>query len=90
MKYNEETGDMDLEFFIKFLEFTINIPDNHYLIAVFEDNDSNEIIGYVCAEEGVEDDYPVYSFEELIEKYGERSEADKFKLLNKMRGEENV
>ena len=54
------------------LEETINIPENHHLVAVFKDNDSIEIEGWIVAKEGVEGDYPVYSSEELLEIYGKR------------------
>ena len=51
------------------LESSLNIPENHHLIAVFENNESDEIIGWVVAEEGVEADYPMYTSEELIENF---------------------
>ena len=57
---------------IEALEETINIPNNHHLIAVFEDNDHNKIEGWIVAEDGVEADYPVYSSEALLRVYGTR------------------
>lgn len=87
MYYDPETNDMDLEFFVKSLEYTLNIPENHYIAAVFESDSSDEIIGFVCPEKGKEDDYPVLSFDELLETYGERNEEDKNKLLEKLRNE---
>ena len=59
---------------IDVLEETINIPDNHHLIPVFEDNDHNEIKGWIVAEDGVEADYSVYSSEDLLRIYGTREE----------------
>lgn len=61
-----------IEDLVKALESIINIPENHHLIAVFENNESDEIQGWICAEYGVEGDYPVYTFQELLDKYGER------------------
>lgn len=54
---------------INALESVLAIPENHQLIPIFENNESNEIIGWVVAEIGVEADYPMYTSEELIEKY---------------------
>lgn len=51
------------------LESVLDIPENHQLIPIFENNESTEIIGWVVAEKGVEGNYPVYSSDELIEKY---------------------
>lgn len=62
-----------VEDLVKALESIINIPENHHLIAVFENNESDEIQGYLCVEYGVEGDYPVYTLQELLEKYGERN-----------------
>ena len=36
------------------LESTLNIPENHRLIAVFENNESDKIIGFLCVENGSE------------------------------------
>lgn len=57
---------------ISALEETINIPNNHHLIAVFKDNDHNEIEGWIVVEDGIEADYPVYSNEDLLRIYGTR------------------
>ena len=62
-----------VEDLVKALESIINIPENHHLIAVFENDESDEIQGYLCVEYGAEGDYPVYTFQELLEKYGERN-----------------
>jgi len=58
-----------LEDLVNALESILDIPENHHLIAVFENNESDEIIGWVVAEEGVEADYPMYTSEELIENF---------------------
>ena len=64
---NETMSVKDL---VQYLESVLNIPENHHIIAVFENNESDEIIGYLCVEDGVEADYPVYSLEQLVEEYG--------------------
>lgn len=56
----------------KALEVTINIPKDHHLVAVFKDNDSSEIEGWLVVKNGVKGDYPMYSSKELLEIYGER------------------
>ena len=61
-----------LEDLIHALEESLDIPENHHLIAVFEDNDHNEIIGWIVVEDGVEADYPVYTSEELIQKFNKQ------------------
>lgn len=58
-----------LENLIDALESILDIPENHQLIPIFENNESDEIIGWVVAEEGVEADYPMYTSEELIENF---------------------
>ena len=60
---------MDLESFILQLEKRLNIPERHHLVAVFENNESNTIKGWIVIEEGVEADYPVYTIGELFEKF---------------------
>lgn len=55
---------------VKMLEQYLNIPDNHHIVAVFENNDSDEVIGYVVAEKGKEGDYPILTSKELIDIYG--------------------
>ena len=59
---------------VKALEWKLSIPDNHHLVAVIDelDNGIQSIVGFVCAEDDKEDDYPVYTSEELIAIYGER------------------
>lgn len=70
-----------LEDLLKVLECVVDIPDNHRLVAVFEDNESEEIEGFLCVENGVEGDYPLLSLEDLLEEYGERDckEIDDFR-----------
>lgn len=55
------------------VEETLNIPENNHVVAVFEDNEHDEIVGWLVVENGVEADYPVYTTKELIEKYGRRN-----------------
>ena len=55
---------------IKMLEQHLNIPDNKHIIAVFDNNDSDDVIGYVVAEKGKEGDYPILTSKELIDIYG--------------------
>lgn len=55
---------------VKMLEQYLNIPDNHHIIAVFDNNDSDDVIGYVVAEKGKEGDYPILTSKELIDIYG--------------------
>lgn len=70
-----------LEDLLKALECVVDIPANHRLVAVFEDNGSEEIEGFLCIENGVEGDYPLLSFEDLPEECGERDckEIDDFR-----------
>ena len=51
------------------LESVLDLPENHRLIAVFENNESDEIIGWAVAKNGVEGDYPMYTSEELLENF---------------------
>ena len=60
---------IDIKDLVIFLEDKLSLPENHHLIAVFRDNDSDDIIGWMVVEHGVEGDYPVYTFTELLEKY---------------------
>lgn len=62
-----------VEELIKALENIINIPRNHHLIAIFENNDSNRIEGFVCVERDKEQDSPIHTIEELLKIYGERN-----------------
>lgn len=55
---------------VKTLEQYLNIPDNHHIVAVCENNDSDDVIGYVVAEKGKEGNYPILSSKELIDLYG--------------------
>lgn len=54
---------------IEALESLLELPENHHLVAVFENNDSDEIAGWVVVEDGVEGDYPMYTSAELLEKF---------------------
>ena len=63
-----------LEDFVDTIESILDIPENHQLIPIFENNESNEIIGWVVAEIGVEADYPMYTSEELIEKFKKQND----------------
>ena len=54
---------------INAVESVLDIPENHHLIAVFENDESEDIIGWVVAENDVEADYPVYTTKELLEKF---------------------
>ena len=54
----------------KALQEVLNIPKNHHLVAVFEDNDHDDIIGFACVEDGVECDYTVYTLEQILDIYG--------------------
>ena len=58
------------------LESILDIPENHHLIAIFENNESDEIIGWIVAENGVEGDYPMYTSEELLEKFKKDESTD--------------
>ena len=51
------------------MESVLALPENHHIIAVFENNESDEIKGWIVAEIGVEGDYPMYTTEELIKKF---------------------
>lgn len=62
----------DLNGLLKAMEETIDIPDGHKLVAVFKDNGSDEIKGFLCVEEGVEGDYPLMSLSDLLAVYGDR------------------
>lgn len=54
---------------INALKSVLDIPENHHLIAVFENDESDDIIGWVVVENGIEADYPIYTTEELLEKF---------------------
>ncbi len=55
---------------VKMLEQHLKIPENQHIIAVFENDDSENVIGYVVTEIGKEGEVPVLTAKELIEKYG--------------------
>ena len=52
------------------LNCSFGLDENHTVIAVFEDNNSDTPIGWSVVEKGVEGDYPVLTVDELLEKYG--------------------
>ena len=62
---------------VQMLENMFNIPEGKHLFAVFENNESDEIKGFIIAEcvdgarfpKGNISDYPLLSSAELIEKY---------------------
>ena len=61
--------NMPLEALVKTFENALDIPENHHIVAVFENDDSDEIIGWSVVELGVEGDYPIYTLEELFTKF---------------------
>ena len=61
--------NLSLEALVKTFENALNIPENHHLVAVFENDDSDEIIGWSVVELGVEGNYPIYTLEELFTKF---------------------
>lgn len=61
--------NIPLEVLVKTFESALNIPENHHLVAVFENDDSNKIIGWSVVELGAEGDYPIYTLEELFTKF---------------------
>lgn len=61
----------EFEGLIKWMNEHLCLDENHTVIAVFEDNDHDEIIGWIVAEVGVEADYPVYDdLRDLFAAYG--------------------
>lgn len=54
----------------KLLEQHLNIPKNKHITLVFENNDSDKVIGYVVSERGKKGDYPILTSKELINLYG--------------------
>lgn len=64
-----DLSNLSLEELIWTFEHMLDIPENHHIIAVFENDESDEIIGWVVAENGVEKDYPLYTLEELFNKF---------------------
>ena len=54
------------------LEQHLNIPETHRVIAVYENDESDEAIGYIVAEKGKEGYFPVLTPKELIETYGKK------------------
>lgn len=59
----------EFEQLIKNLNKRFQLDENHTVVAIFQDNDHDEIIGWCVVEKGVEADYPIYSTVELFEKY---------------------
>lgn len=60
---------MDLEYIIRQLNSRLCLDENHTVVAIFQDNEHDEIIGWTVVEIGVEADYPIYTIEQLFEKY---------------------
>ena len=60
---------MTLEELIERLNAYIGLDDRHTVVAVFKNNESDDIIGWTVVEKGVEGDYPVMQLDELIDKY---------------------
>lgn len=61
---------MNTKELVKNLEKHLYIPSNHHIIAVFDNNNSVEIKGFIVAENGKEGSYPLLSLEDLIDIYG--------------------
>jgi hypothetical protein len=56
--------------YIENMNTALNIPYGYRLLGVFENNDSDDLIGYIVVEEGREGDYPIMTIEQVISKYG--------------------
>ena len=65
---------------VKDLNKALKLDDKHRLIAVFKDNESEEIEGWVICEIGVEADYPIISTDELMEIIKKVKEEDEPKV----------
>ena len=64
---NKET----FEGLIKWINEQLGLDENHSVVAIFEDDKHDEIIGWVVVEVGVEADYPMYDdLRKLFEAYG--------------------
>ena len=71
---------MNGEELIKTLESILAIPNGQHIFAVFENNESDEVIGFIVADceeykripKGNIKDYPLLTSKELIEKYKKR------------------
>ena len=61
---------MNTKELVGLLEKHLNIPDNHQIIAVFDDDPSDEVKGFVVKERGKGGHFPVLTSEELIRIYG--------------------
>ena len=61
-----------LKEYIEFLNNFLELDENHTVIAIFEDNDHDEIIGWSVIESGIEEgEYEVYEdIKELFAAYG--------------------
>lgn len=59
----------EFEQMIKNLNKRFQLDENHTVVAIFQDNNHDDIIGWTVVEKGVEADYPMYSTVELFEKY---------------------
>lgn len=60
---------MTLEELIERLNAYIGLDNRHTVVAVFKNNESDNIIGWTVVEKGVDGDYPVMQLDELIDKY---------------------
>ena len=58
------------EQYIENMNTVLNIPYGYRLLGVFENNDSDQLVGYIVVEEGREGDYPIMTIEQVINKYG--------------------
>ena len=65
-----ETNDIHrLDQLINIFNKRFQLDENHTVVAVFENNDNDRVIGWSVIEIGVQDDYPVYSTSELFRLY---------------------
>lgn len=56
---------------IKWMNEQLGLDENHTVVAMFEDNEHDEIMGWVVVEKGVEGDYPMYEdIKDLFAAYG--------------------
>lgn len=62
-----------LKEYIKFLNKFLELDENHTVVAIFEDNDHDEIIGWSVIEKAVDGEYPIYEdLEKMFEVYGKQ------------------
>jgi len=58
------------EQYIENMNTALNIPYGYRLLGVFENDESDQLVGYIVVEEGREGDYPIMTIEQVINKYG--------------------